>query len=144
MLLLVASRTKRQRGTLRRRKYIYTQTNIHKHNLFRWHTHMRVIQMLADAISAFQIYTHGYCCLHCVRVCACTPLRVLSVRGLANSRQAEMNFLSLVCLYHKAIHTASLISWTRTRFNFGKKLKAYIEATLIRPTFTYTYTDDYI
>lgn len=105
---------------------------------------MRVIQMLADAISAFEIYTHGYCCLHCVRVCACTPLRVLSVRGLANSRQAEMNFLSLVCLYHKAIHTASLISWTRTRFNFGKKLKAYIEATLIRPTFTYTYTDDYV
>lgn len=67
LLLLVASKAKRQRGTLTRSKYVHMSV-CYTYNYFSWHTHMRAIQMFADAISAFQIYTHVYWCPHCVRV----------------------------------------------------------------------------
>lgn len=74
----------------------------------------------------------------CVHAVACTECACVG-----NSRQAEMNFLSLVCFCHKDIHTASLISWTRARFDFGKKLKATSRRNLSGPH-SNTHTADYV
>lgn len=119
---------------------LYVNTNISDGTrtcvLFKcWLTPFQHFKFIHTVIAA-------YIACACVRVCvhsvACTKCACVG-----NSRQAEMNFLSLVCFCHKDIHTASLISWTRARFDFGKKLKATSRRTLSGPH-SNTHTADYV
>lgn len=90
-------------------------------------------------------YTHGYCCLHCVRVCACVRARRcvywVCVCGQFSSSRNEFSFVSL--LLPQGYSHRFTYFLTCARFDFGKKLKATSRRTLSGPH-SNTHTADYV
>lgn len=108
------------------KKQVYT-------TISQFHTHMRAIQMLADAIWAFhEIYTHVYCCQRCV--CACVHLRVrVCAQFLAKLKRNLFFFFVWFIPPEKSSLSLTLFlnfPISRQTLKVFQKLVAYIEAPI--------------